>query len=148
MRQFSMIAPAIWESDRFCRLGDRSKLLMHYYLTGPHGNSIGCFRLPDEYACADLRWPLRLYRETRKPLIEGGLVQYDPVTSEVLIERWFKHNHLGANPKHRIGAMKVADMIRSPAFQEIVKRELGPTAASASTHHLNQALERRLNVPR
>lgn len=93
MRDYSKISPALWQSSRFNGLpSDDGRYLYLYFLTCSHQNSAGCYRLPDGYACSDLRWQPDRYTSARDQLEAADLIRFDAATSVVMITRWFKHN--------------------------------------------------------
>ena len=93
MRQFSKFSHSLWQSERFNSLpSDEGRYLYVYLLTSSHQTSAGAYRLPDGYACEDVRSPPEKYRATLQHLIAAGLVAFDADTSVVRITRWFKHN--------------------------------------------------------
>jgi hypothetical protein len=70
-----MVSPKVWGSPRFRKLSDDARLLHVYYLTCPHGNSCGCFHIPDGYVCADLVWDRQRYQEARCALEAAELIR-------------------------------------------------------------------------
>lgn len=116
-RDYSKISPSVWRSRRFINLSDSSKLLFLYVITNPHVNSVGCYPLPDGYACADLGWPLDEYLKARDEVIQSNMVDFDETTHEVLIDCWFKHNP-PMNDKHAIGTNRLLADINSPHLRE------------------------------
>ncbi len=78
MRDFSKVSPSLWHSERFNSLpSDDARDAYLYLLTSEHQTSAGCYRLPDAYAAADLRWPVERYQHARSELIASGLVNHD-----------------------------------------------------------------------
>ena len=122
-RQFSKVSPAVWRSKRFTDLADPwAQLLYVYFLTCEHQNSAGCFRLPDGYASADLGWPVDAYQAARSMLVNAGLITFDAETSEIYVDRWFKHNP-AMGDKHATGAGRLIGRIESDALREKVEAE-------------------------
>lgn len=134
LRRFSMVSPSIWNSRRFAKLTNESKLLQLYLITCGHQNSCGCFALPDLYACADLGWELPQYQSARQELIDAGLIAYGPEKSFVFVRNWFKHCS-PANEKHKIGTLRLVSEIKDEAVRSEVVEEF------------NEAEERRMPVP-
>jgi hypothetical protein len=117
-RDFTKVLPTLWHDEDFKSLPlDIHRYLYLYYLTSPHQSSAGCYRLPDGYAVEDLGWELEKYRSARDVLSERQRISFDPATSEVLIEGWFKDNPPD-NPNHRKGTERLVAKIRSPALRE------------------------------
>ena len=77
-RDFSKVSPQIWESERFKSLADDSARLAYLYLlSNGHQNSIGCYRLPTAYACADMGWPAPKFEAALAALVAADLVEAD-----------------------------------------------------------------------
>ena len=113
MRDFSKIAPAVWQSARFNNLpSDDGRLLFLFLLTCSHQTSAGCYHLPDGYAVSDLQWTLERYRSARDQLVEADLIDFDRETSVVMINRWFKHNP-PMNESHFTGISRLLERIPS-----------------------------------
>jgi hypothetical protein len=129
-RLFSKISPAIWRPGRFTALPTvKAKLLHLYFLTCEHQTSAGCFRLPDGYACADLGWTVEEYRAERQKLIDAGLIAFDASTSEIYVERWFKHN-VPATEKHKQGARRLIEAIESDEIHEKAEADFAAVAGA------------------
>ncbi len=138
MRDFSKVSPRLWESERFRELeSDADRLAYLYLLSNTHQNSIGCYRLPPPYACADLCWDPPKYEASEQALVEGGLISVDDHSREILILRWFKHNP-PTNPKHYQGAVRQVKKIQSDTLREVASAEL--QTAWAARHADNQSL--------
>ena len=90
MRDFAMISPTVWHSKRFRGPSERAKLMFFYLLCGPHGNSIGCYRLPPGYVCADMQWELHDWRSAMTELVDSGMVVEDLETDTIWIDKWQK----------------------------------------------------------
>lgn len=138
-RTFSKVSPAIWRPGRFLVLPTtEAKLLYLYFVTCEHMNSAGSYRLPDGYACADLGWSIEEYRAERQRLVEGGMIAFDANTSEIYVERWFKHN-VPATAKHKTGTMRLISAIESDVLRE--KAEADFAEATASMNPLDTPME-------
>lgn len=128
MRDFSKVSPQVWESERFRALPDDSARLAYLYLlTNGHQNSIGCYRLPVAYACADMGWEASKYLEMLEALALADLIQVDQQTREILILRWFKHNP-PTNTKHAQGAFRLVAKIESAALRRKAEADLQAAA--------------------
>ena len=99
-RNFTMVSPEIWASPRFISLNSDGRLLMLYFVSGPHQSSSGCGRVKEGYALADLGWTSTQYRAARKAAQDAGLI--DAEGDEVYVERWFFHCP-PTNTKHGLG---------------------------------------------
>lgn len=119
MRDFSKVSPVLWHSPRFNGLqSDDARYLYLYFLTCEHQNSAGCYRIPDAYACNDLRWQQGRYVNARKLLIEADLILFDEPCEVVMLCRWFKHNP-PMNEKHSIGIERILERLPSPSVHEV-----------------------------
>lgn len=116
-REFSKVSPALWRSARIYGLSLPLKAVYAYYLTNTHVTSAGCYALPDLYGCADLNVTETEMAAYRSDLMAAGLVDHDADTSEVLIERWFRHNP-PMNPKHYKGTRRLVAEIESDRLRE------------------------------
>jgi hypothetical protein len=142
MRDFSKISPAVWHSLRFNNLpSDDGRYLYLYFLTCEHQNSAGCYRLPDGYACDDLRWLLERYLPARKQLVEADLIQFDEVNHVVMICRWFKHNP-PMNEKHFIGIECILERLPSASIRESALGELNEAMESSEAERVAKAQRR------
>lgn len=106
MRDFTKVSSMVWQSSRFMGGSDEERLLYLYFLTCEHQNSAGAYRLPDGYACTDLKWPVEKYVKSRAGLIEADLISFDDPQSIVVVRRWFRHNP-PMNEKHLKGILNV-----------------------------------------
>jgi hypothetical protein len=124
MRDFSKVSPTVWQSERFNSLpSDDGRYVYLYLLTNEHQTSAGCYRLPDGYACSDLRWASERYAKARGQLIDAGLIRFDSNTQVVMITRWFKHNP-PMNEDHQTGIVRIlerlpSEVIASEAMQAL-----------------------------
>ncbi|WP_353644224.1 hypothetical protein [Mesorhizobium sp. WSM2239] len=122
-REFSKVSPAVWRSGRFTGLEcSTAQVLYLYFLTCEHQNSAGCFRLPDGYACSDLRWEPANYAAARDRLIAAELISFDPMTAEIYVDRWFRHNP-PTNEKHAMGTRRIIEAIESDVIREKVEAD-------------------------
>jgi hypothetical protein len=118
MRDYSKVSPAVWQSERFNNLAsDDARYLYLYLLTNEHQTMAGCYRLPDGYACADLRWPLERYEQARSELVEADLVQFDASVRVIGVTRWFKHNP-PVSENHLTGIERHLERLPSPPIAE------------------------------
>ena len=113
MRDFSKVSPSLWHSERFNNLAsDDARFAYLYLLTCEHQTSAGCYRLPDAYAAADLRWPIDRYQHARSELASAGLINFDTVASVMMITRWFRFNP-PMNEKHLKGIRHILERLPS-----------------------------------
>ncbi|MEP9387160.1 hypothetical protein [Mesorhizobium sp. KR9-304] len=141
-REWSKLSPEVWRSPRFLSLPEvGAALLWHYYVAGPHANSSGCSCIPDGYAVADFSsfgWTAKDLGQNRKLLIDAGLISFDPVTSEVYVDRWFLHNP-PTNPSHAKGAAKLIGKIASDTLREKAEAEFAATDFGAKLLQIAKA---------
>ena len=145
-REFSKVSPAVWRSGRFRRLqGQMPKLVYLYLVTNGHVNSAGCYALPDLYACADLDCEVDAYTVARDALLAGEMIDYDPATSEILIERWFRHNP-PMNPNHHKGTARIVSEIESDRLREKVEEALTEAWQAYQTRKEDDETRRRIEA--
>lgn len=117
-----MVQRSVWRSERFISLQeDRDRLLFFYFMTCPHQTNVGCYRLPDGYACSDLGFTLDDYRASRGRLVDSGLIDHDPDTEEIYVDRWL-HKCPPTNAKHAAGIEKFIYGIESDRLRERVEQ--------------------------
>lgn len=116
-RTFTKVSPMVWRSPRFIKLPDEAKVGYLYLLTNAHVTSAGVYELPHGYACADLGWAEAGYDSVLKELSDAGLIDHDPNTEVILIERWFKHNP-PTNDDHALGTRRRIEAISSDHLRE------------------------------
>jgi hypothetical protein len=134
MRDFSKISPAVWSSKRFNNLAtDDAKLALIYLMTSEHQTSAGCYRLPDAYAAADLRWSLERFQKARAELVAADLVLYDPESSVVMVRGWFRHNP-PMNSKHLKGIRNFLERLPSQQIWKEATAELEVVIETAPPH--------------
>ena len=121
-REFTMVSPAVWSSERFIRLDDAGRLLLLYFISGPHQTKIGCARIREAYALADLGWTADKYRPALASLIDAGLILHDATSSEVYVLRWFDHKgSLPTNKDHARGWQKLVSKNDSDTIRQQVE---------------------------
>ncbi len=94
MRDYGKIRTRLWGDDKVIRLSDRGKLLFLYLQTCPHGNGIGCFRLPNGYIESDLGWVTRTVTDTLSELLRERLIERCELTGWTFICNFMKHNSI------------------------------------------------------
>ncbi len=116
-RRFTTISPAVFQSDRYLSVSSSARELFFYCLAGPHQTMIGCFRAPTLYIAADLRWKPEDVSCSLDELRNAGLIDFDDVTQEIMVERWFAHSQI-ATEKHMQGARRMIAEIASDYIRE------------------------------
>jgi hypothetical protein len=141
-RDFGKISTSIWGSQKFLALsGDEARLLYLYLHTCPHGNAIGCFRLPKGYATTDLHWSEKTFDSAIEALCEVNLTGFDRAENVVRIVDFLRHAGI-TNPKHGAGAVKAALSLPDCEQKHIVCNEL-----SGLQHIDSGALKKALSEP-
>ena len=108
--EYSKVSQSLWHSKRFRALGEDAKLVYLHALTGPHGNSVGCFRLPVGYVTADLGWPQDRATKALKEVSDSGLLDLYPDEDLLRIDKFLDHNPC-TNMKHAAGAARACPWI-------------------------------------
>src|SRR5437868_9191768 len=130
-RDFSKVAPNVWQSRKFWQLpDDDARLCYLYVLTCPHANSAGCYDLPIGYGSADLRWDADRFRKALQRLSDTGLIVMDEGENTVLVTNWTAFNE-PTNGKHALGILAQLSKASSDAlkaqraleYQEIITRK-------------------------
>jgi hypothetical protein len=130
-RDFNMVSPAIWQSDKFAGLPtDRAKLLHFYLITNSHQNSSGGYRLPVGYAASDMRVSPQAIEEDLSALVDAGLILHDVATKEIYVLGWYQHCP-PANERHAKGAKKRIEKIASDAIRETMEADFAATTWGA-----------------
>ena len=91
-RDFGQIQSAFWRHPDIRKVSHRATLVMAYLLSSPHANGTGCYCLPNDYACGDLRMSDVELAETFEELAAVGLVLRCARTEYVLIRGFLKWN--------------------------------------------------------
>ena len=92
MRKYGKIETALWHNPKVRGLSESARLLYLYMISCPHGNSLGCFVLPDGYISADLKWDQRQVSKLVNELVAGRLIERSETSSLIRIIGWFGHN--------------------------------------------------------
>lgn len=122
MRDYSKISPALWQSERFNTLPtDDARYLYLYLLTNEHQTSAGAYRLPDGYACTDLRWPPDRYQKALADLVAADLVMFDAAHQVIGITRWFRHNP-PMSESHLVGIARQLERLPSKVIVEAAQQ--------------------------
>lgn len=122
MREYGKIHSAFWMSESVRLLSDDGKMLALYLLTCPHGNMLGCFRIPDGYVSDDLGWPLERVSKGFNELFDNGFSNRCSASKWVLIYNFLEYNPF-ENPNVGKAAGKVYSTIPSnlPAKAELTR---------------------------
>ncbi|KKL69509.1 hypothetical protein LCGC14_2114190, partial [marine sediment metagenome] len=85
MRKYGKIETAFWHNPKVRGLSESARLLYLYMISCPHGNSLGCFVLPDGYISADLEWDQRQVSKHVNELVSGRLIERSETSSLIRI---------------------------------------------------------------
>ena len=85
-----MISPEIWKEKTFLRLTPTDKLVYLYLLTTTHGNAVGLYYLPLEYAAHDLSLTINQIKVALNTLVEKNLISYDIDNAFVFLPNFAK----------------------------------------------------------
>ena len=92
MREYGQVQLAFWTHREIQGLSDQAKILAMYLLTGPHSNSLGCFRCPNGYIAEDLRWDYEIISKSFAELNKIGFVKRDEDSGWTLLPNYLKWN--------------------------------------------------------
>lgn len=93
---------------------------MLYLLTSPHRNIIGCYFLPEPYACFDLGWLPERFKKALDELLCVERVKYDEQYHIILIPNYLKFNPL-ENPNQVKSAIeKVNELPQTALFVDLI----------------------------
>lgn len=125
MRDYGKVHTAFWASDTLKDLDADAKLLALYLLTSPHTNASGAFRLPDAYACDDLKWTVERLRNGFETLSGAGFALRCEATSWVWICKFGEWNKPD-NPNIKKSIVKSVEAIPATvSFKEKVTSAWG-----------------------
>jgi hypothetical protein len=110
VRDYGRVYSSFWQSPEMRALPEDARALALYLLTTPHGNLIGCFRLPEAYAAEDLQWEPGRVAEGFARLVESGFVTRDEATKWLHITKFLKWNAF-ENPNVAKAAHKAFDQV-------------------------------------
>ena len=120
--RYQKVFTQIWHDEKFCKLSEDAKILFIYMLTCPHGNAVGVFVLPDQYAVADLGWDFKRYAKPFKELLSEGLILHDPVARLICIVNHLKHNPLENENQAKAASKIVSSLPKSALYSAILKQ--------------------------
>jgi len=98
MREYGTIKVGFWTHQDTKAFTNQGKVLAAYLLTGPHSNSLGCFRCPIGYIAEDLDWSTQEVEEAIKELEHYEFIFFDKLSGWLLLPHYLKHNPI-ANSK-------------------------------------------------
>lgn len=132
--RYYKVGPAVWLEP----WDDDTRYVAFYLLTCEHRTLEGLFRLPLEYAVADLRWPAKRFKRAFHELQRAGFVAYDQEQQVCLIEKALKWQAPVNGNQATAGARAVKHIPDGPLrlrWLRVVERE---------SEHLAKALRKEL----
>jgi hypothetical protein len=100
MRDYGVVRVRFWEWAKRKGLNAEERELALYLLTSPHGNSLGCFRLPMAYLCDDLGRGIETVSQTISRLSDIGFLERDEASGWTWIVGYLEHNPV---PNRNVG---------------------------------------------
>ena len=107
MRDYGRVHATFWSSHTIKALSEDARTLALYLMTCPHATIVGCFRLPDGYACEDLGWVSERVKKGFDELLANGFANRCETTKWVWILKHLDWNP-PENPNQRKSAAKIA----------------------------------------
>ncbi|MBS0158596.1 MAG: hypothetical protein JSS26_08395 [Nitrospira sp.] len=149
--RYSRISARFWTDEKSSVWPDRVKLGALYILTCPHRHLEGIFKLPPQYACADLQWTLKTWNVVLSELQEYGFLKWDSQTQVVLVVNALRYQ-APENPNQTAAALqRIKDLPNSHLLKDFCSLALdhcyrkGATAAAQGfAELLRQQLRERL----
>lgn len=136
MRDYGRVYSSFWQSPEIRALDEDARTLAIYLLTTPHGNLIGCFRLPDAYAAEDLQWEIARVSEGFRKLCASAFITRDEGTKWLFITKYLKWNAF-ENPNVAKAAHKAFDQIPALPLKSLLALALLESGA-----HLTEAFRK------
>jgi len=112
MRDYGKVHSTFWSSGTIGALSDDGRMLALYLMTCPHATIAGVFRLPDGYACEDLKWTTERVSKGFTELFDKGFANRCETTKWVWIRKHLEWNP-PENPNQRKAVAKIAESIPS-----------------------------------
>lgn len=125
MRDYGKVHISFWSSETLRGIGEEARVLALYLLTSPHTTMIGAFRLPDAYACEDLGWTPKQFRNGLETLSACSFIKYCDRTRVVWVRKFLQWNR-PENPNQRKAAVKLAEALPADLpFKDEILTSLG-----------------------
>lgn len=142
---YTKIESQFWKDEKMMKLSGDGKFLMLYLLTSPHRNIIGCYFLPEPYACFDLGWSPERFGKALRELRDAGRIKYDEQNYILLIPNYLKFNPL-ENPNQVKSAIeKLNELPQTKLFQDLLS--VIKTIDKSFVKPLIERLQQRLPKP-
>lgn len=121
MRDYGVVRVRFWAWAKRRKLSLRARDLALYLLTSPHGNSLGCFRLPMAYLCDDLGEEPKRIAEALVELNNVGFLERDEDDGWTWIRDFLEHNPIpNANVGKSVGKMLEQVPSEVPFYLELL----------------------------
>lgn len=134
MREYGKVYTSFWTSEDVTAMTEDERTLALYLLTCPHGNMLGCFRLPEAYASDDLKWSAERVSKGFSGLVAKGYIYRCERSNWVVILRYLKWNQF-ENPNVGKAAGKLFDSLPAPSLAKAALaaalREFSPVFPAA-----------------
>ncbi len=149
--RYSRVSTRFWTDEKSSEWNDRVKLAALYVMTCPHRSLEGIFKLPPQYACADLHWNLKTWKSACSILQESGFLKWDSRTNVILIINALRYQ-APENPNQAAAALRrIKDLPDTLLLKEFCalaldhcyRKGTGP-AAQAFAQQLQEQLGERL----
>ena len=146
MRLYGRIETAFFSNPKVQNLScDEVRYLLVYLYACTHGNSLGCFVLPDGYIMADLRWSAEQVSKHVSELVSKGFIERDNSTRLIRIVGWWGHNKID-NSKVAKGAMKVITALPKCKVLDNLFKDINRDGNKFLNPLLNEYLNRNANT--
>jgi hypothetical protein len=100
MRDYGVVRVRFWSWAKRKKLSIEARELALYLLTSPHGNSLGCFRLPMAYLCDDLDANAKAVSKSLAELKAVGFLEREEEDGWTWIRDFLEHNPI---PNSNVG---------------------------------------------
>jgi len=106
MRDFGILNTHYWSWVKKNKLSQGSAIIGAYLLTCHHGNSLGCFVCPPEFAAFETGYDIHTVSNAYLELIKHELITYCGETGIVFFPKYMKWNK-PQNLKHAVGIVNI-----------------------------------------
>lgn len=121
MRDYGVVRTRFWSWAKRRKLSLRARDVALYLLTSPHGNSLGCFRLPEAYICDDLGEDAKRIHEALVELNNVGFLERDEDDGWTWVRDYLQHNPIpNANVGKAVGKMLEQVPAEVPFYVELL----------------------------
>lgn len=110
MRDYGKVYTAFWANEDMRAMSEDARMLALYLMTCPHGNMLGCFRLPNAYAAEDLKWEIERVSKGFDELFRNGFAYRCERTFWVFIRKYLEWNQF-ENPNVGKAAAKLFESL-------------------------------------